>query len=99
MLDRMAAADDDFADDPLSGDEDQLGGAPPHFREPSFEEAPDGYDDDDASSSDSPTHSDTDSLDELLDVFDPDEVYDRRHHDPHGGGDNDLEESIPADEL
>jgi hypothetical protein len=96
MLDRMVEAEDDFADDPLSGDEDQLGGAPPHFREPSFEDAPDGYDDDDASSA---THSDNDSLDDLLDAFDPDEVYDRGRNVPHGGGESDQEEPIPDKEL
>ncbi len=75
-----------------------MGGAL-HFREPSFEEAPDGYDDDDASSADSPIHSDSDSLDELLDAFDPDEVYDRGHNQPRRRGCSDLEEPIPAEEL
>ncbi len=73
-----------------------MGGAPPHFRELSFGEAPDGYDNEDASSA---IHSDNDSLDDLLDAFDPDEVYDRGRNVPHGGGESGQEEPIPDEEL
>ena len=54
---------------------------------------------DDESTDESPDDSDADSVDALLDAFDPDEVYYRADDGPQGGGASAADAPIPEEEL